>query len=130
MKVAIVQQASVTALDEGVQGMLEALKERGYVVIGWKLGGILEPLKYGEKLYSFANKDIPGHCLMVGAKTDKRDWRIQGEMLFGKPWKDPSKRHRKDQFYRCALNKLPNWTINNRRGSSHDPRSIQEKDRA
>ena len=31
MKVAIVQQASVTALDDGVQGMLEALKERGYV---------------------------------------------------------------------------------------------------
>ena len=31
LKVAIVQQASVSALDDGVQGMLTALKERGYV---------------------------------------------------------------------------------------------------
>jgi len=31
LKVAVVQQASVAALDDGVQGMLAALKERGYV---------------------------------------------------------------------------------------------------
>ena len=86
------------------EAALKMSNERGYVVIGFLIGGAGELLVIpGDSFREFAGELLIGYKLVVLERTNRADWDEQVVAMFGcksfdkNPWKE------KDPFYRCEL---------------------------